>query len=748
MKKSILIITLFLLALTAGTTLAQAPKGKEYIVQADDWLSTIAEKEYGDPLAYPAIMAATNAKAAEDESFTVIDDPSLIEAGQKLWIPAEATLMAEGVSSTPFVPGPPEIIACPDFITASPVYAAEVEGQTYECGLVEVPENYAAPDGRTLELLYIRLFSPAESPAADPLLYLSGGPGGSAVREASNPVLYANMQLVRQSRDVVFYDQRGTGLSAPLNCGAVQAGIGAAIELLPDKAEDIQAGEKGPKAQLFNVALCAQIYTAIGVDLAQYNSIASTKDMASLMTALGYEQYNLYGTSYGTKLAQVALRETPDRIRSAVMDGTSPVSQPQVANSAIEKNEQYVRIFAQCAADAACNAAYPNLPDRFTALLNQLQDNPIALDKPIIPGEAMTLIAWSSDPIDQIDIPFLRNLIVYNGVASYHEHKELSIVDKTPRLILALEEGDTETVRAIFDGIGPLPAGVKAEVAQQVPDESAIIPDNDYIAPTIETLLAEAQQVPAVASPSSPEQQWVALTVNDLATRLQSGEEQTEVIRDMMELAALPAKGRDPQLLIDYANEYLPEEMAAQANALAEAMTPADVRATMWHLDEVADAMRFKPELQPGYHEEVTYAVNCAEDVTLRPASVVDEAIAAATYPQFAEFDGEAYKFFETACSYFPKTVVPPSFIEPVVSDIPVLLIQGDLDTNTPPSQARDVESHLTNATYVPFNTEGHVVAAGTATCPGTIAAQFLNDSTADLDTSCTDEFVITFELP
>ena len=86
--------------------------------------------------------------------------------------------------------------------------------------------------------------------------------------------------------------------------------------------------------------------------------------------------------------------------------------------------------------------------------------------------------------------------------------------------------------------------------------------------------------------------------------------------------------------------------------------------------------------------------------------------------------------------------------IEPVVSDIPVILIQGDLDTNTPPSQARDVESHLTNARYVPFNSKGHVVAAKTATCPGTIAAQFFNDPAGALDASCADPFVIEFELP
>jgi heat shock protein HslJ len=81
------IVLAVLFAAISGLALAQAPEGQEYVVQADDWLSKIAEKKYGDPLAYPAIVEATNAKAAEDDSFTVIDNPDLIEVGQKLWLP-------------------------------------------------------------------------------------------------------------------------------------------------------------------------------------------------------------------------------------------------------------------------------------------------------------------------------------------------------------------------------------------------------------------------------------------------------------------------------------------------------------------------------------------------------------------------------------------------------------------------------------------------------------------------------------
>ncbi|MFN8459676.1 MAG: hypothetical protein U0401_34360 [Anaerolineae bacterium] len=190
---------------------------------------------------------------------------------------------------------------------------------------------------------------------------------------------------------------------------------------MPDQAEAIQAIESDTeKAQIFHVAVCAEAYALAGVDLAQYNSIASTKDMASLMSAPISVQYTPWHQLRHQTVLSVALRETPDRVRQAVLDGTSPVSQPQMANSfALFLNEQYVRLFAQCAAaDPACNAAYPNLPDRFTALLNRLKDNPIVLQDPIVPKADALLVA---KPIGEIDLSFFNTLINVNNAVNNHE---------------------------------------------------------------------------------------------------------------------------------------------------------------------------------------------------------------------------------------------------------------------------------------------------------------------------------------
>ncbi|HXW00905.1 MAG TPA: copper resistance protein NlpE N-terminal domain-containing protein, partial [Anaerolineae bacterium] len=89
-RSSLILMVLFALALmllTVGLALAQAPAGQEYIVQPGDRLTTIAVQFLGNPGAYPQIVEATNAKAAEDATFAPIDDPNLLIAGQKLWIP-------------------------------------------------------------------------------------------------------------------------------------------------------------------------------------------------------------------------------------------------------------------------------------------------------------------------------------------------------------------------------------------------------------------------------------------------------------------------------------------------------------------------------------------------------------------------------------------------------------------------------------------------------------------------------------
>lgn len=649
-----------------------------------------------------------------------------------------------------------EAIACPEHADFAAGSDNEVEGQTYECGIVEVPEDYSNPDGRTLELVYLKLFSTSDTPAEDPLLYLSGGPGGSAIHEMSpypGNNLLQNMTHIRTDRDVIVYDQRGTGLSSPLLCGPAQAAIGVGIERLPELAEDIRAilEEGGMTQQIFNVAVCAGGYSAAGVDLTQYNSIASSHDMAALMDALGYDQYNLYGTSYGTKLAQVAVRETPDRIHSIITDGTTPITGAVAASVGIEAAEQYIHIFEQCAADPACNEAYPDLSARFTALLDRLLEDPIPLDEPIQLSGVMAAQFPTMD-FPAIDVGMFQKVTSINNVMPYNLYTGAGfylIADKVPALIAAIEANDIDTVRALFESAPPFPTASGETPATEFPDEQDMLPDNEYVAPTIETLLAEAQNSAVVNRADTPQKQWVAGVITNLAARLDGGEDAIEVISDLIEFGFLPAMGRDRQVLIEFVNEYMPEDVAAQLNGLAEGMTERDVRATMWHINEIAAAMSFAEESVTGLHPLVTYAVNCPESVVFHSQADVDAAVAAAEFPQLDEFDETSWPLFANGCSIFPKTeYIEADFLDPLDSDTPALVIQGAMDTQTPLSGAEEVAGYFAGSHIVVFNSEGHVVASKTSDCPGTIAAQFLDDPASELDAGCADAFVINFVLP
>jgi peptide/nickel transport system substrate-binding protein len=101
-----LLLVIMMLAVLVPTTLAAPPaqeEGQDYVVVADDWLSKLADKYLGNPLAYPAIVEYTNQKHAEDASYAEITNPDLIEVGWKIYIPSaeEAAKIGEVVTAGP-----------------------------------------------------------------------------------------------------------------------------------------------------------------------------------------------------------------------------------------------------------------------------------------------------------------------------------------------------------------------------------------------------------------------------------------------------------------------------------------------------------------------------------------------------------------------------------------------------------------------------------------------------------------------
>ncbi|MFN8498365.1 MAG: alpha/beta hydrolase [Anaerolineae bacterium] len=248
-----------------------------------------------------------------------------------------------------------------------------VEGRDVACGYLTVPAHHAAPDGPTIKLAVAVIKSTGESPAPDPLVMLQGGPGGSTI-DTYAPLfllgLLPDANKIRAERDIVLFDQRGTLYSQPsLLCPED-------LDLIERTIEQRLSREEGARLQAESALACRDRLTREGVDLTAYNSLENAADIDSLRRALGYDQINLYGVSYGTLLALHAMRAYPDSLRSVILDGVVPPQVNFLLDGARSQQRAFEELFQACAADAACHAAYPDLRQVFFDSVDTLNQTP------------------------------------------------------------------------------------------------------------------------------------------------------------------------------------------------------------------------------------------------------------------------------------------------------------------------------------------------------------------------------------
>jgi len=183
-------------------------------------------------------------------------------------------------------------------------------------------------------------------------VYFSGGPGFPGLTDAAGFLRRGQTG----NRDVILFDQRGTGRSEPsLDCPEVHE----ATATILGAADSFEAESKLLSDSLFK---CRDRLRDSGVDLNQYDTEAVADDVADLRTAMGIPSWNLFGVSYGTTVALATIRQHPDGIRSAVIDSVVP---PDVGVGAPETVAAFDRVtrvlFDGCANDPACHGAFPNL---------------------------------------------------------------------------------------------------------------------------------------------------------------------------------------------------------------------------------------------------------------------------------------------------------------------------------------------------------------------------------------------------
>lgn len=214
------------------------------------------------------------------------------------------------------------------------------------CGTYEVWENRAARSGRRIPLHIVVLparVSDTSQRQADPLFYFDGGPGGSATGAAG--WVSRLLRDVNETRDLVLVDVRGTGRSAALECPA------------PSDDEPLQAWFEPFLSEPF-VRRCLDRQQA---DVRFYTQPIAMDDVDEVRTALGYARINLFGTSGGTRQAQIYVRRHGASVRAAVLQGVAPMDGEMPLAFARAMEAGLRALFDRCARDARCRGSHPAL---------------------------------------------------------------------------------------------------------------------------------------------------------------------------------------------------------------------------------------------------------------------------------------------------------------------------------------------------------------------------------------------------
>jgi pimeloyl-ACP methyl ester carboxylesterase len=228
-----------------------------------------------------------------------------------------------------------------------------------ECASVTVPENYEQPNGRKIDLFVARVPAISLNKKPDPLFLIAGGPGTSAVDLYTSSA--GPFERVRRDRDIILVDQRGTGRSHRLDCDYGDRNLFERIDEIEVGAINIKCRGELSKAS----------------DLRMYTTSVAVRDLDGVRALLGYSSINLYGNSYGTRVAQHYARRYPATTRTVILDG---VVNPEVILGpaiAIDAERALERILARCQADAACKKAFTDPAADYRNLRAQLTAKPV-----------------------------------------------------------------------------------------------------------------------------------------------------------------------------------------------------------------------------------------------------------------------------------------------------------------------------------------------------------------------------------
>ena len=204
-----------------------------------------------------------------------------------------------------------------------------------------------------IDVQYAVIPAIARNKQPDPIFVFAGGPGQAATRVARQvmPVLAE----LNARRDVILVDQRGTGRSNALECDTDEGSLASALE---------------PEQQIAQLGPCLK---SLNADLRQYATWIAVRDIDAIRAQLGAERINVWGASYGTRVALEYLRQFPTRVRTAVLDGVAPPDMVLPISFAIDADAALKSLGDVCARDEQCRNRYPDFDQRVAQLLERAE---------------------------------------------------------------------------------------------------------------------------------------------------------------------------------------------------------------------------------------------------------------------------------------------------------------------------------------------------------------------------------------
>ena len=481
---------------------------------------------------------------------------------------------------------------------------------------------------------------------------------------------------------------------------------------------------------------CLAELDAKGIDISLINTEQNAMDVPAVMSALGYDSYNIYGVSYGSKLTMEILRQDPPGIRSAIIDGNAPPWLPLYSMFWQSHSAPIQLSLGPCERDPVCAEAYPDIVARTFALYETLAETPVEGPNGVI--EAGTL--WSV--IDaRVDVK--GN---YKAITPY-----------IPLMVTQLEAGDTTIIDQILSGaLPPAPAASSAEAAR---------------AAALAAGLTEAEMAQVDMMLSAAEHMKIAGETVDRAAHLLEGnldddarggdlaeifdDRLAAAIRAMPDQAARLVVGRDyldlrfeepsATKLVTLVETHMDAETSTALASLARQLSPAEVarvfdlirqdnEATVQDVEGALQLYLYacQEDFADGWNSSEKFSALMAEEGSWGP--LMQEAIVEIVAP------------FKATCPLFDKH--PRENWTTVGSaDMPVLSMNGELDTQTAGVWGELAVQDYSDAQVVLVPESGH----GTirySQCAKDITAAFIEDPEAVLDTSCVEDLRLPVMMP